>query len=141
MITVLDYGLGNFGSVQNMLKIAGFACRLTGKKEDIQAAEKIILPGIGAFDSAMQRLKESKLSDIIIEKARLGTPILGICLGAQLLTHRSEEGILPGLGLLSAECKKFDAHAIPSIVYWLLRILWRPNSIRPKSYFHWELRK
>lgn len=109
MIVVVDYGVGNFGSVRNMLRVAGYNCLLTSRKEEILAAEKIVLPGIGAFDSAMQRLGDSYLIDPIIEKAREGTPILGICLGAQLLTQKSEEGMLAGLGLLPAHCLKFNA--------------------------------
>jgi imidazole glycerol-phosphate synthase subunit HisH len=112
MIVVVDYGVGNFGSVKNMLKIAGFDCRLSAEKDEILAAEKIILPGIGSFDAAMQRLKDSDLSPLIIEKAITGTPTLGICLGAQLLSAGSEEGALPGLGLLEAECRKFDVRSI-----------------------------
>ncbi len=112
MITVVDCGVGNFGSVENMLKLAGYNCRLTSLKEEILDAEKIILPGIGAFDPAMQRLREKDLIEPIIEKASKGTPLLGICLGAQLLAHASEEGVLPGLGLLPATCRKFDASVI-----------------------------
>ena len=107
MIAILDYGLGNLGSIANMLKVIGEKSKITSKQEEIKAAEGIILPGVGAFDAGMQKLNESGLTEVIMECASKGTPILGICLGMQLLGRRSEEGTLPGLGLIPFECKKF----------------------------------
>lgn len=108
MIAILDYGLGNLGSIANMLKVIGEKSKITSKPEEIKAADGIILPGVGAFDAGMQKLNESGLTQIIKGCASKGNPILGICLGMQLLGRRSEEGTLPGLGLIPFECKKFS---------------------------------
>ena len=109
MITIIDYGVGNLGSIQNMLHRIGISSQVSKDPYVVAQAERIILPGIGAFDSAMSKLLETELPDILRERAAKGYPILGICLGAQLLTNKSEEGILPGLGLLKASCIKFNA--------------------------------
>lgn len=108
MIAILDYGLGNLGSIANMLKVIGEKSSITNKVEEINDADGIILPGVGAFDAGMQKLNDSGLTQIINECAENGTPILGICLGMQLLGRRSEEGTIPGLGLIPFECKKFN---------------------------------
>ena len=107
MIAVLDYGLGNLGSIVNMLKVIGEKSKITDQKEIIEKADGIILPGVGAFDAGMRRLNETGLSQIITDQAVLGKPILGICLGMQLLGRSSEEGVLPGLSLIPFECKRF----------------------------------
>ncbi|MCR5609360.1 MAG: imidazole glycerol phosphate synthase subunit HisH [Lachnospiraceae bacterium] len=107
MIAILDYGLGNLGSIANMLKVIGKKSKITNNKDEIIKADGIILPGVGAFDAGMSKLNDTGLSDIIKECANLGKPILGICLGMQLLGKKSEEGTLSGLGLIPFECKKF----------------------------------
>lgn len=107
MIAILDYGLGNLGSIANMLKVIGETSKITNKAEEIRTADGIILPGVGAFDAGMQKLIDSGLTEIIKECAEKGTPTLGICLGMQLLGRRSEEGTLSGLGLIPFECKRF----------------------------------
>ncbi len=107
MIAILDYGLGNLGSIANMLKVIGEKSKITNKEDEIRVADGIILPGVGAFDAGMQKLNESGLAESIKDCASKGTPILGICLGMQLLGRRSEEGTLSGLGLIPFECKKF----------------------------------
>ena len=108
MIAILDYGLGNLGSISNMLKVIGEKSKITNDVESIRKSDGIILPGVGAFDAGMSKLNESGLTDVIKEEADKGKPILGICLGMQLLGNRSEEGSMPGLSLISFECKKFD---------------------------------
>lgn len=108
MITIVDYGMGNLGSIANMFKKIGFASRITGELSEIDAAEKILLPGVGAFDTAMARIKENGLLDVLNRKAlEEQIPILGICLGMQLLTDSSEEGSLPGLGWIPAKTLAF----------------------------------
>lgn len=107
MIAIVDYGLGNLGSIANMLKVVGEKPKITNDEEIIKNADGIILPGVGAFDAGMQRLIDTGLDKIIKECAKSGIPILGICLGMQLLGIRSEEGMLEGLGLIPFECKKF----------------------------------
>lgn len=109
-IAVIDYGVGNLGSVLNMLKKVGAAnVKLTNKESDILSADKIILPGVGAFDHGMKKLRENGLDEILLQVAEKNTAeVMGICLGMQLLTEGSEEGALPGLGLISGVVKKFD---------------------------------
>lgn len=107
MITTIDYGMGNLGSIHNMIKKIGFQSEITSDIEKIQYASKIILPGVGAFDKAMSNLKNLNLIEVIRQKAQEKTPLLGICLGMQLLSNGSEEGVLPGLGLIPGKVKKF----------------------------------
>ena len=107
MVAILDYGLGNLGSIANMLKVIGEKSKITSRKEDVEGVDSIILPGVGAFDAGMERLNKSGLTDAIKTEASNGTPILGICLGMQLLGRKSKEGSLEGLSLIPFECKKF----------------------------------
>lgn len=107
MIAIIDYGIGNVSSIVNMLKKIGVEAILAKTTKDIELAEKIILPGVGAFDTGMRKLKESGLIDAILTHATKEKPILGICLGMQMLGERSEEGIESGLGLIPFETVRF----------------------------------
>ena len=107
MITIVDYGMGNLGSIQNMIKKVGGQSIITSDSEIISKADKVLLPGVGSFDRAMSNLNELNLVNVIKQKANSGTPFLGICLGMQLLADRSEEGTLNGLGIIPGEVKKF----------------------------------
>lgn len=110
MITIVDYGVGNLGSICNMFKRIGVPAVATADLGRIADASKLLLPGVGAFDNAMQRINESGLREILLKKvAEQATPILGICLGMQLLTRGSEEGKLGGLGLVPASTVRFPA--------------------------------
>lgn len=108
MVTIVDYGMGNIGSVLNMGRKAGGQMNVSGDPREILRAEKLILPGVGAFDRAMQNLHERRLIDAlnhaVLERK---VPILGACLGVQLFTRRSEEGSLPGLGWIAADTIRF----------------------------------
>ena len=109
MITIINYGMGNLGSIQNMFKRIGVESEITGDEQQIARATKMLLPGVGAFDAAMQKINESGILNILNKKALdEKIPVLGICLGMQLLTRSSEEGILPGLGWLNARTIKFN---------------------------------
>jgi glutamine amidotransferase len=109
MITIVNYGLGNLGSIQNMFRKIGAPSIITSDFNDIEQATKLILPGVGAFDSGMHRLKELRLVELLNKKVLVErTPILGVCLGVQLMTSSSEEGILPGLGWFDAKAVRFD---------------------------------
>ncbi|MFA6728624.1 MAG: imidazole glycerol phosphate synthase subunit HisH [Prevotella sp.] len=108
MIAILDYGLGNLGSIANMLKVIGEKSKITRDYDEIQTSDGIILPGVGAFDAGMQKLNESGLTKTIKNYVQSGRPILGICLGMQLLGKKSEEGSLSGLGLIPFACKRFS---------------------------------
>lgn len=108
MITVVDYGMGNLGSIGNMLKRLGVPSEITADPARLARASKILLPGVGAFDSAMQRIAASGLRPVLDRKAlEERVPILGICLGMQLLTRGSEEGRLAGLGWIPAVTRRF----------------------------------
>lgn len=109
MIAIIDYGLGNLGSIANMLKVIGEKPLITSSKEEIQKADKLILPGVGAFDAGMMNLAEKNLIEVIIEQAlQEKKPILGICLGMQLLGRKSEEGTLAGLNLIPFDNIRFQ---------------------------------
>jgi glutamine amidotransferase len=109
MIIIVDYGMGNLGSILNMLKKVGVPnAGVSSLPRDIEQADKLILPGVGAFDTGMQQLRETGLIDLLNEKVLSArTPTLGVCLGMQLLTKFSEEGQLPGLGWIDAETVRF----------------------------------
>ena len=108
-ITIVDYGAGNLGSMQNMFKKIGFPAEISNNPEEILKADKIILPGVGAFDNGMEKLNQSGLRTALDEAIlKKGTPILGVCLGMQLLTKSSEEGVLDGLGWIPAKTIKFQ---------------------------------
>ena len=100
MITIIDYGAGNLFSVQNALNYLGVENRISSRAEDIISADKLILPGVGAFPDAMKMLDEAGLTDVIKEQAKL-KPLIGICLGMQMLFDKSYEfGETAGLGLI-----------------------------------------
>jgi len=107
MIAIIDYGLGNLGSIANMLKVIGEKAVITCDANKIRKADKIILPGVGAFDAGMSQLENRGLITVIQEEAKAGKPILGICLGMQLLGRKSEEGEKPGIGLIPFENVRF----------------------------------
>jgi glutamine amidotransferase len=116
MITIINYGMGNLGSVQNMLKRIGVATKITSDIKEIEKAEKILLPGVGAFDAAIQKIDELNLRSLLVHKAlEQKVPFLGICLGMQLLTRSSEEGVLKGLDLIPAKTIKFKFDNNPSL--------------------------
>lgn len=108
-IVIVDYGVGNIASVQNMLKRAGFAAELCGDPDVVAASPKVILPGVGAFDRAASILRQSGLGAAIVRAAESGSLVLGICLGMQLLLDGSEEGASsePGLGLVPGRVRRF----------------------------------
>lgn len=107
-LIIVDYGMGNLGSISNMLKKIGHQCVITSSKELIKSASKLILPGVGSFDRAMDNLDKLDLINVLTNKVQVEkTPVLGICLGMQLLGLRSEEGLNPGLGWIDGEVIKF----------------------------------
>ena len=108
-IVIVDYKVGNLGSIQNMLKKIGVASEISGDADRIRAAHKLILPGVGAFDPGMDHLRHSGLVEVLEERVKgAGVPILGICLGMQLMTRGSAEGRRPGLGWIDADSLLFE---------------------------------
>lgn len=108
MIAIVDYGMGNLGSIVNMFKKIGADAFITGNPDELDAADKILLPGVGSFDRAMEQIASLGLKPVLDRQAlEIKKPILGICLGMQLLTRGSEEGQLPGLGWIPADTKRF----------------------------------
>ncbi|MEK9628590.1 MAG: imidazole glycerol phosphate synthase subunit HisH [Nitrospinota bacterium] len=108
MITIVDYGMGNLGSIKNMFKRIGVPSIVTDDLETISNAKKLVLPGVGDFDHAMKKINGNGLRNLLDRKAlQERIPILGICLGMQLLTRSSEEGQLPGLGWIKAAASRF----------------------------------
>lgn len=111
-ITIVDYGMGNIGSLRNMFRRIGCATELASTPEDLRRASKVLLPGVGAFDPAMERLEATGLGAAVRDRALVdGVPTMGICLGMQLLGHGSEEGERPGLSLIPARARRFPASA------------------------------
>jgi len=109
MIVVVDYGMGNIGSIIKMLAKAGFSAVASADIQVIKESTKLILPGVGSFDNGMKNLAKLGLIDVLNEKVlEKRTPILGVCLGIQLMTKRSEEGRESGLGWLNAETVRFQ---------------------------------
>ena len=131
MITIIDYGLGNIKSFVNVFERLNIPVSVAKTTDDLKAATKLILPGVGAFDHAMCKLTNSGMREAL-DKLVLDQqlPILGICVGMQILAHSSEEGKLPGLGWIDGSVKKFDASGLDSKVQ-LPHMGW--NSIQPNN--------
>jgi glutamine amidotransferase len=108
-IVIIDYGMGNVGSINNMLKYLGTRAVISADREDIKIADKLILPGVGHFDRAMDNINNKQLLELLNEMALIKkVPFLGICLGMQLMCNSSEEGSAKGLGFVDAAVKRFS---------------------------------
>ena len=142
MITVIDYGSGNLRSVEKGFLKAGFDVKVTNRPEDVQNAEAIVLPGVGAFKDCMQELTNLGMTDVLIEAIKKGTPYLGICLGLQILFSESVEfGSTKGLGIFKGKVVKFESDElkIPQMGWNQLNIKNNTplfNEIPDKSYFY-----
>ncbi len=114
MISLIDYGVGNINAFVNIYKRLGIEVNKVQNAKEIAEASKLILPGVGSFDDAMNRLNQSgmraALDEAVLERK---TPIIGICVGMQMLAERSDEGCMPGLGWVKGQVKRFDAEKIP----------------------------
>lgn len=131
MIAIVDYDAGNIKSVEKALQFIGEKPLVTRDAEQIRGADKVIVPGVGAFEDAMGRMNRYRLTEVLRETAAQGTPMLGICLGLQLFFERSDESEnnIEGLGLLPGEIVRFpakDGYKIPHMG-------WNSIHINPKS--------
>jgi len=132
VITIIDYGMGNVGSLGNMIKRVGGESQITSNIDEIKKAHKLILPGVGHFDNAIKRLTETGIKDVLNEKVlHERVPILCICLGAQLITKSSEEGSKPGLGWIKAKTVKFHINADTNLK--LPHMGWNDVSLKKES--------
>lgn len=130
-VAIIDYNMGNINSIKNMLHYLGYEGILTNDPEQIRKAEKIILPGVGHYKKAMDHIVQLGLDGVLKEVAlKQGKPILGICLGMQLLLSRSEEGNSDGLGLIQGEVKKFE---LDSKLYKVPHMGWDYIDIQTQS--------
>ena len=133
MIAIIGYGLGNVGAIRNMLSRIGAPCTITVDPDEIRAATHLLLPGIGSFDAGMERLHASGLVPLLNQRVldeRI--PVLGICLGMQLMTHGSAEGIAPGLGWVNAHCERFNEHPGDGLPLRVPHMRWnRVTPVRP----------
>lgn len=113
MITIIDYGVGNIYAFQNVYKRLDIPTKIAKSSQDLEGAEKLILPGVGHFDYAMSQLNNSgmreKLDELVLEKK---IPVIGICVGMQMMGNKSDEGNLEGLKWIDANIKKFDEATI-----------------------------
>lgn len=136
-VTIVDYGVGNLGSLRNALSKVGKTAEVTGDPVAIRAARRIILPGVGSFDHAVERLRSTGLSEAIQAAAReCGIPVAGVCLGMQLIMDGSEEGDLPGLGLIPGRAVRFpdeidDSRLLVPHMGWNAAISAKPSRFAP----------
>lgn len=133
MVVIVNYGMGNLGSIKNMLSKIGVQSIITSIPDEIYKADKLILPGVGSFDSGMRNLTELGIKEVLnhlvlIEKV----PILGVCLGVQLMTKNSEEGVLEGLGWFDAKTIKFKTELLTEKLL-LPNIGWRDVQLNKPS--------
>jgi imidazole glycerol-phosphate synthase subunit HisH len=114
MIAIIDYGSGNVGAIANIYKQLKIPHQITGDLRDLEAAERYILPGVGAFDATMSYLNKSGMVEMLNEQVMMRRKkVLGVCVGMQILADSSEEGVLPGLGWIHGRVRKIDAASLP----------------------------
>lgn len=127
-VAIIDYGSGNIGSIVNIFRKAGAVAVLSADPGELRRASHLVLPGVGAFDTCMRNLRQSGLIPLLEERVlQKGTPLLGICVGMQMLSRGSEEGTEPGLGWIAAVTRKFVAP--PGTTLRIPHMGW--NAVRP----------
>jgi glutamine amidotransferase len=129
MTTIVDYGLGNIAAIENIYRCANISVRVAKCSAELVGSERLILPGVGSFDWAMKRLQESGMRETLDQLAlQECVPVLGICVGMQMMADSSEEGKLPGLGWIPGKVKRFAALGKGETV-WLPQMGW--NEVSP----------
>jgi glutamine amidotransferase len=118
-VAIIDYGVGNLRSVEKAFAATDCEAIVTSDEKDLRAAERLVLPGVGAFGACMKALKQRKFDRVVRERVKDGTPLLGVCVGMQLLFEESDEfGSTPGLGLLRGRVKRFNDELVVPHVGW-----------------------
>ena len=133
MITIIDYGVGNIKAFYNIYSKLSVNVKIAQKPEDLFSATKLILPGVGHFDYAMKRFSESGMLNVVDEMVmNHNIPILGICVGMQMLAKTSEEGVMPGLGWIDATVNRIDADLLTQTTR-LPHMGWNDVSVKIKN--------
>ena len=140
-VIIVDYGMGNLRSVEKAFEKAGARVAVSSNASDVRRADKLVLPGVGAFSHAMRELKRRRLVGPVSEKIEQGTPYLGLCLGLQLLFESSEEGPEKGLGILAGKVRKFKGKLkVPHMGWNSLDLSGRRcplfKGVRPEDHFY-----
>jgi len=118
-VAIIDYGVGNLRSVEKAFAATGCEAIVTADESELRRAKRLVLPGVGAFAACMKELSARGFDRLVREKVRLGTPLLGVCVGMQLLFDESEEfGSTPGLGLLRGRVRRFENDLVVPQVGW-----------------------
>jgi len=118
-VAIIDYGVGNLRSVEKAFAATGCDATISGDESVLRAAQKLVLPGVGAFGACMKAIKERGFDRLVCERARAGTPLLGVCVGMQVLFDESDEfGSTPGLGLLRGSVRRFENELVVPQVGW-----------------------
>lgn len=118
-VAIIDYGVGNLRSVEKAFAATGCEALISADEETLRAAQRLVLPGVGAFGACMKALKERGFDRLVLEKASEGTPLLGVCVGMQMLFEESDEfGSTPGLGLLKGSVRRFGNELVVPQVGW-----------------------
>jgi imidazole glycerol-phosphate synthase subunit HisH len=131
MVAILDYGIGNITSILNMLRKIGAQAVVTADKEVIERSEKIILPGVGHFDYCMQQLRKADFYETLLQAKENGKPILGVCVGCQMLMESSEEGKEPGLGWISGSVVRFRPNDMKQAALKIPHMAW--TDVKPQG--------
>ncbi len=141
MLVILDYGIGNLYSIRNMLKKAGCTGALiSGKPADVEQAEKIILPGVGHFEHCMTQLKQSPFYDLLQKRVLQDkVPLLGVCVGHQMLFECSEEGDCKGLGWIPGHVQRFDKSRMNDERLRIPHMAWTDIEVKTKAPLFHEL--
>src|SRR5215204_7317974 len=118
-VAIIDYGVGNLRSVEKAFAATGCEATVTSDETALRTAERLVLPGVGAFGACMKALKERGFDQLVKDRASEGTPLLGVCVGMQLLFDESEEfGSTRGLGLLRGSVRRFEKNLVVPHVGW-----------------------
>lgn len=118
-VAIIDYGVGNLRSVEKAFAATECEAIVSGNEDDLRVAERLVLPGVGAFGACMRALRERGFDELVRERVQEGTPLLGVCVGMQLLFDESEEfGATPGLGLLRGRVRRFSDELVVPHIGW-----------------------